>query len=75
MTRAKKQKIIEETQRRKFEKDLVRLDNLVKQDANDSVRIKRQVDKRNKEHQAEIETQEKIGIVTKSKTIGRFKYK
>lgn len=74
-TRAKKQKIIEQTLRRTFEKDLERYDNLVKQDQNDSVRLRRVVDKRHKAVKDERDTQEKVGTVTKSKTIGRFRYK
>lgn len=61
--------------KRKFEKDLERYENLIKQDQNDSVRIRRQIEKRKKEYQEEIERQEKIGIVTKPKKLGRFKYK
>lgn len=75
LTRAKQQKIKEDTQKRRFKKDLERFDNLFKQDQNESVAQKRLIAKRAKEYVAEIETQEKIGIVSKPKKIGRWKYK
>jgi len=47
----------------------------VKQDINEVKAHKRLLEKRAKVHQAEVETQEKVGIVSKPKKLGRWKYK
>ena len=64
----------EEHEKKKFQKDIDRLENLIKQNDNVSKKYKNKLDKKYKATAAELKKQAEVGIVTKPKNIGRFKY-
>jgi len=61
-------------ERRQFERDLDRLENLVKQTDNTTKQQKRRIERKRKAEEEEQTAQETVGVVTKPKNIGRFKY-
>ena len=73
-SKAKLAKYTKVNEQKKFMKDIDRLENLVKQNENESRMQKNRVDSRNKATDKEIDLQEKTGIVSIPKKLGRFKY-
>ena len=57
------------------EKDLAKLDSIIKNNEADDRRLAKILKKKYKERQDEINRQTQEGIVSKPKVIGRFKYK
>lgn len=58
-----------------MEKDLDRLDNLLKQNENTTKRLQRKIERKEKAETEEKTRQATVGIITKPKNLGRFKYK
>jgi len=59
---------------KKFNKDIERIENLVKQAENEGKALNKKIDRRNKVREAELDSQVKTGIVADPKKLGRFKY-
>lgn len=75
LIKLKDKKLKETLLKRKFDKDVERLDNLVKQDENQSNRLRKKIERKLRLESEEKARQETIGTITKPKNIGRFKYK
>ena len=75
LIKQKNKAFAEQVLKRKFDKDIERLDNLIKQDENSSNRLRKKIARKLRLEAEENARQETIGTITKPKNIGRFKYK
>ena len=75
LSKLKQQKIKEEVEKRKFAKDIERLENLTKQAENEAKQSKNRIELKNRKHEEEVHKQEVTGLISKPKKLGRFKYK
>ena len=73
--KAKLQALKEKKEKEKFNKDIDRIDNVMKQAENESKAHINKLDKKYKEQHYELQRQEKLGEVNKPRKVGRWKYK
>ena len=74
MTREKLQKIKDETIAKRFNKDIERIDNLVKQAENEGKAVNKRILRKHKGIAEELSKQETTGLVVDPKKLGRFRY-
>ena len=61
--------------KQQLDKDVARIENLIKQNDNEGNRHKKKIERQLRETHEENQKQEHIGLISKPKKIGRFKYR